>query len=80
MLHAYPLRFIEADGHACCFLLLDAFDFFRSSPRIEMLHHSPTQITNAIVLSSLWVTPTTLVVPMPKPYQLTVKVNMLTEE
>lgn len=31
MLQAYPTRFIEQDGHARCFLLLDAFEIFAQS-------------------------------------------------
>jgi hypothetical protein len=31
MLRAYPTRFIEADGHARCWLLLDAFEIFVQS-------------------------------------------------
>ena len=31
LLRAYPHRFVEADGHARCLLLLDAFEIFVQS-------------------------------------------------
>jgi len=43
MLRAYPDRFIEADGHARCYLLLDAFELFcqqASNPNVASSTHS----------------------------------------
>lgn len=43
MLRAYPRRFLEADGHARCYLLLDAFEIFTqtsSNPGVASSTHS----------------------------------------
>lgn len=43
MLQAYPTRFIESDGHARCYLLLDAFEIFTqtsSNPNVASSTHS----------------------------------------
>jgi hypothetical protein len=43
MLRAYPSRFIEVDGHARCFLLLDAFEIFiqqATNPNVSSSTHS----------------------------------------
>lgn len=43
ILRAYPVRFLEADGHAKCTLLLDAFEVFcqdSSNPNVSSSTHS----------------------------------------
>ena len=43
MYQAYPQRFVEADGHAMCFMLLDAFEIFTqssSNPNVASALHS----------------------------------------
>lgn len=43
ILHAYPTRFLEADGHARCYMLLDAFEIFAqssSNPNVSSSEHS----------------------------------------
>lgn len=49
MLRVYPSRFIEADGHARCFLLLDAFELFvqqATNPNVSSSTHSDYKLHN----------------------------------
>lgn len=59
---SYPSRFVEADGHARCFMLLDVFELLSNKLLIQMYLHQLIQITNCIILQSIWAVPILLAV------------------